>query len=125
MAFTDLEEHLAEVFGERIAEHFPSRIGITDRARRSPEGYACQNAAKCAKRKAKREAKRLAELMDGTRPSRCDGPGCFNLLNPKPRNGIPFLYCGIACEGARGRRRRATCAGGIPAPERRRSHVAK
>ena len=120
MAFTDLAEHLEEVFSERGAEagELPARTGLTDRERRSSVGYAAKNARKCAKRAAAQEAKRRAELLDGTRPARCDGPDCCNLLNPKPRNGIRFLFCGTDCTSARGYRRRNVRAG-VPEARRR------
>ena len=125
MPFTDLDEHLAEAFGEQVAEvpALPARA-------KSPESYRrAESKAKSNQRRkralaAKRTARWLAELLDGTRPSRCDGPGCCNLLAPWPKRGAGItFFCGEDCSSARGYRRRAAARREIPAPESRRRHT--
>lgn len=101
MAFTDLDEHLAEAFGERVAEHFAG-FGLLDKRpnkeRYSPGVYEAKEARKAERKHASRALRHLEDLATGRVPSTCLGPTCCNLMPiALPEKGPAPTVCSTAC----------------------------
>ena len=108
MPFTDLDEHLAEAFGEYVAEIYLLRPSKSPEAYRTPQAKARQNMRRSARRTAQTAARWMVEMISGVRPTSCRGPECHNLLSPKPRRAVGIvLYCCRTCSNVGGRRRRS------------------
>lgn len=100
MAFTDLEEHLAEVFGDcRSIDGFQPDLWIRQRYRRTktPAQKARDIACWARIRSMRRAEQQSRALGAGERPWRCQRPGCCNLLPVSTHGGPPPFYCRRTC----------------------------
>jgi hypothetical protein len=101
MAFTDLDEHLAEAFGEQVAEHFDG-FGILDKRpnkeRYNPGVYEAKEARKAERKHAETVEHHLAALASGAIPGTCEGPECCNLMPIEPPvRGAATTVCSADC----------------------------
>lgn len=101
MAWEDLEQDIAEEFGDQRTEVHAGFLfhSSTDREKRSAVGYARWKMARRVRRRIKRRRewaeRHLLTLATGSRPSRCQRPGCHNLLSPK--RGPIRRTCSAVC----------------------------
>lgn len=98
MAFTDLEEHLLEAFGEdsqRLA--YDSSISwrrFTPGPRAATPSRRAAWKAKDQRQSTQRLGVQLVAALSGLTPARCQLEGCCNLLLPvRPHGGEPQYYC--------------------------------
>lgn len=110
MAFTDLDEHLAEAFGSYVAD-WRDGFSIVDRRpdkeQRTPEGAERHRLMGLARKHEAAKARHLAAMEAGVHPSTCCAHGCHHLLPMEPTVGGPAMYCRDACKSREWRRRKA------------------
>lgn len=96
MAFTDLAEHLEEVFGEiRTEDQHTASV----QSQRGSRGFRSAKEKRRVEhqRRIRRAMERfMLEIASGVRPSTCCGPYCHHLL--KPQRGAVRRFCSKYCE---------------------------
>lgn len=100
MSFTDLDEHLAEAFGDAERVEFAHARPQTQR-KGSRRAFISRHEKHRREhmRRMKRAAEQfLLEARDGTRPTRCKRVGCCNVIHIV--RGPVQLFCGRACKAA-------------------------
>jgi hypothetical protein len=104
MAFTDLDEHIAEIFGTVVAEDQHTTSLQSQRGSGAPRGYRTtreKHRVEHERRKRRAIERFMAEVADGTRPTTCRGPSCCNLL--LPQRGAILECCSGRCRKAKQR----------------------
>lgn len=96
MAFTDLDEHVAEVFGDARAE---DQHTTSVQSPRGSRGFRSKQEKRRLEhqRRIRRAMERfLQRMMSGEIPSTCRGPYCMSLL--APQRGVPKGFCSDDCK---------------------------